>query len=163
MLEIAQKTCYRCRQTKSVLDFNRNAIRPLGRQDMCKICQSAYRNDYYARNPDKKLAAQVRALQWNKENKDRRQKTWQKRNLKLLGISQEEYFETFERQGKSCAICKSGVNQHLKQRTFPADHCHKTGKFRGILCHNCNVALGLLKENTEVMEMAIAYLKKHAN
>jgi Recombination endonuclease VII len=40
------------------------------------------------------------------------------------------------------------------------DHCHTTGKIRGLLCGNCNSALGLIKENIPSMENMIAYIKK---
>lgn len=40
------------------------------------------------------------------------------------------------------------------------DHCHDTGKIRGLLCHNCNRALGLLKDSVHTLESAIDYLEK---
>jgi len=40
------------------------------------------------------------------------------------------------------------------------DHDHKTGKFRGYICHNCNVVLGLIKDNSKILELMIEYLKK---
>ena len=43
--------------------------------------------------------------------------------------------------------------------TLNVDHCHETGKIRGLLCHNCNRALGLFKDNVEFLERAILYLK----
>lgn len=39
------------------------------------------------------------------------------------------------------------------------DHCHKTGRIRGLLCHNCNRALGLLQDDVGVLRKAIGYLK----
>jgi hypothetical protein len=42
------------------------------------------------------------------------------------------------------------------------DHCHETGKIRGLLCHNCNVAIGHLGDNLSTMQNAISYLAKYA-
>ena len=52
--------------------------------------------------------------------------------------------------------------QHRKGRSTSKaviDHCHNTGKVRGILCHNCNVSLGLIKDNTQILLNMISYLK----
>lgn len=54
--------------------------------------------------------------------------------------------------GKSCAICGSKVR-------LVVDHCHKTGRIRGVLCAKCNSAIGLLGDDTERLASAIEYLK----
>lgn len=41
------------------------------------------------------------------------------------------------------------------------DHCHITGKIRGFLCSNCNTGLGLFKDNINLLESAIKYLRTH--
>lgn len=51
---------------------------------------------------------------------------------------------------------------HVSHRERTIDHCHVTGKVRGILCGLCNKALGLMKDNREILLGAIAYLDKHA-
>lgn len=53
----------------------------------------------------------------------------------------------------NCEICH-------KQATLAYDHDHKSGKHRGWLCRNCNVALGLINDNIEILEKAIIYLKR---
>jgi len=72
--------------------------------------------------------------------------------IRFFGITIEEYDNYFKEQ-KECQICGS-VNR------LRLDHCHKTNAIRGVLCHSCNVALGLFKDNQEVMANAIKYLKK---
>jgi hypothetical protein len=42
---------------------------------------------------------------------------------------------------------------------FVVDHCHATGKVRGLLCHNCNRALGLMQDNIENIKRAADYLE----
>lgn len=55
-------------------------------------------------------------------------------------------------QNECCAICKN-------KRPLKVDHNHDTGKVRGLLCDKCNVALGLLGENINVVESLLIYLK----
>ena len=47
------------------------------------------------------------------------------------------------------------------KKKLSIDHCHNTKKIRGLLCHYCNMALGLFKDNTDIMQKAIEYLKTH--
>lgn len=54
--------------------------------------------------------------------------------------------------GKSCAICES-------TERLCVDHCHETGRIRGVLCWSCNVALGHLRDNVELLLTAISYLE----
>ena len=72
-------------------------------------------------------------------------------------MTREDRSELIEKQNGQCAICgyffKSEKHTHI-------DHCHTTNKIRGILCTHCNVAIGLLKDSTEILENAIKYLKK---
>lgn len=50
------------------------------------------------------------------------------------------------------------MNKNQRQKIV-IDHCHATGRIRGLLCHNCNRALGLLKDSEENLKRAIEYLK----
>jgi hypothetical protein len=59
------------------------------------------------------------------------------------------------KEGKSCEICgRSDIRLHI-------DHCHTKGVFRGILCVNCNMGIGNLKDNVEILRAAIVYLENH--
>ena len=83
-----------------------------------------------------------------------------KENIKRAhGITIDDYNKLFEKQGGVCAIC---FEKPIKRR-HAVDHNHSTGKIRGLLCHNCNMALGLLKESPELLDRAKAYLKFHIN
>jgi hypothetical protein len=77
---------------------------------------------------------------------------------RTYGISIEQRDQMFLDQGSRCAICKSPEPRW--KSGWHTDHCHETGKVRGILCHFCNVALGLLKDNLETLQAAINYLNK---
>jgi hypothetical protein len=69
------------------------------------------------------------------------------------GLSLEELRAILARQGNACAICrKSGVGLHI-------DHCHATGKVRGLLCRKCNQGLGNYDDDPSLTAAATAYLE----
>tara|TARA_R110002051_G_C8670881_1_gene490391 strand:- start:605 stop:982 length:378 start_codon:yes stop_codon:yes gene_type:complete len=61
----------------------------------------------------------------------------------------------------ACPICKKQQEEFTK--SFSLDHNHSTGQFRGWLCHNCNTALGLFCDDTNVLQKAMNYLNKTEN
>lgn len=70
-------------------------------------------------------------------------------------------------QGGCCAICQdhlpaNGVDSE-DLMILRVDHCHKTGRFRGLLCNNCNIGLGSFKDNEASLLNAIFYLRKAQN
>lgn len=75
-----------------------------------------------------------------------------------MGVSPEEFEERFNEQGRACAICGSTGSQRKGSSTMAADHCHTTGVFRGVLCHKCNIALGLFEDNPILLAVARDYL-----
>jgi len=74
---------------------------------------------------------------------------------RLFKLSDEEYFRLIEDTQGKCDICKNPMG-----RKVCIDHCHETQKIRGVLCNNCNTALGLFNDNISVMKDAIQYLEK---
>lgn len=74
-----------------------------------------------------------------------------------FGMTLEDYYAMLDRQGGGCAICGE-EDPYFKH--MAVDHCHETGKVRGILCCACNRALGGFKDKVEILERAIAYLKR---
>ena len=76
------------------------------------------------------------------------------------GLTLDEYNTKLKQQNHKCAICNMDEVDVLNQ-TLYVDHCHTTNKVRGLLCHPCNVSLGLLKENIEVLDNAKKYLLEH--
>jgi hypothetical protein len=71
------------------------------------------------------------------------------------GITKEQYETMLEDQGGTCAICTSASTKG----SLHVDHCHSTGRVRGLLCPECNKALGLLRDNVETLHRAIQYLR----
>ena len=82
--------------------------------------------------------------------------------IRRYGITFKDYEAIYKRQKRCCKVC--GTRRPLvwgEKLPFVVDHDHKTGKVRGLLCDQCNTALGLLKDNRGSLERAQAYLKKH--
>lgn len=79
------------------------------------------------------------------------------------GVTLEWYRETLSKQNNVCAICKQPEKAVIKGKviSMPVDHCHKTGKARGLLCTKCNRGLGLFDDNPENLQNAIKYLGSH--
>lgn len=77
--------------------------------------------------------------------------------LATHGITREQHDLMLLAQGNACAICRL-----LFTETPRIDHDHATGAVRGLLCHHCNVALGLLRDDIFALRSAIAYLEAAA-
>ncbi|NUQ96740.1 MAG: recombination endonuclease VII [Streptomyces sp.] len=75
--------------------------------------------------------------------------------LRKYGLTEVERDELITSQGGVCCICLSAPATHV-------DHCHKTGRVRGVLCFNCNSGLGLLRDDPEAMNRAADYLEGNA-
>lgn len=82
-----------------------------------------------------------------------------KRRCKDRGITVEQYNVLLEKQFGKCLIC--GDIPTEKEKQLAIDHCHIKGHVRGLLCMPCNSAIGLLKDNYEVLQKAAAYLKEN--
>lgn len=74
------------------------------------------------------------------------------------GITKQEYNDLLNAQNQLCAICKGP--QQRNGVALAVDHDHETKEIRGLLCDNCNRAIGFLKENLSVLEESIRYLKR---
>lgn len=81
---------------------------------------------------------------------------------RVYGMSLEEYKELFDSQNGVCAICgEKAKGGKTSTRELHIDHDHVTGRNRGLLCHKCNPGLGQFNDSIEMLEKAIAYLKKY--
>jgi hypothetical protein len=92
------------------------------------------------------------ARQWRKRNEAHvRDREYQKR----FGITLEEYDELLDKQHGLCAICKGTC----KRGRLGVDHDHRTGKVRGLLCRKCNILLGLMDDDPQLMKNMEEYLR----
>jgi hypothetical protein len=72
-------------------------------------------------------------------------------------LTREQYLAMVENQGGRCAICSTRPDSHF---SLHIDHCHTTNVVRGLLCQQCNQAIGLLKDDPELFSNAMTYLSK---
>lgn len=78
--------------------------------------------------------------------------------ISKYGLTKADKVKMYENQNETCAVCKEGVS--LSE--IVVDHCHKTGKVRGLLCNACNKAIGLLKDDHMRCLSMISYLQSNA-
>jgi Recombination endonuclease VII len=83
-----------------------------------------------------------------------------------FGISLQDYEDLLAAQGGACAVCGAlngtCIYSGEKTKSLAVDHDHKTGAVRGLLCNDCNRAIGQLKDNSELLRKAADYLDFHA-
>ena len=91
---------------------------------------------------------------WYENNKERVKFNKIKR---VYDITKEQYNDMLQQQNNCCAICSVSAESQ-RDKTLVIDHCHSTGKIRGLLCHSCNTAIGLFKDNKDSLMKAYSYL-----
>lgn len=98
--------------------------------------------------------------EYAKKHQERKKPAYHKSMLKLkYGMTVEEYNEILFKQDHCCALCSKHVSE--LERRLAVDHCHGTGRIRGLLCMPCNTSLGQLGDNTESMYKIIDYLTQN--
>lgn len=98
---------------------------------------------------------------WRERHPDRNALTKMTFDLKQYGLTPDDYFKMFDAQDGKCAICDEvPAAGRVKYRKLHVDHCHATGKVRGLLCHHCNTALGSFLDSPLTLKSAIEYLEK---
>lgn len=79
---------------------------------------------------------------------------------KQYGISLSEWEAMHLSQGGVCAVCKSSESERSSRYSnLSVDHCHSTGRVRGLLCSSCNRGLGFFKDRPDLIDAAAAYLR----
>ena len=103
-----------------------------------------------------KQCSSARALTWRTANKHKIRDTSYK---KKFGITLQEYESKLKYQNYCCAICET--SQEEFNLRFAIDHNHKTGEVRDLLCGQCNIAIGMAREDENILKKMIKYLQKH--
>lgn len=134
-----EKICSVCKQKKPLSQFyNRKAAKD-GKYSCCKVCAGEMRKKTEQKYPHYQVHMQRK---------------------KRYGMSREQYEALLEKQGGKCAICRS-PSPGRKAIFFCVDHCHETGKVRGLLCKRCNMGLGYFLDKTKLLRRAIKYLEEN--
>jgi hypothetical protein len=142
------KRCYGCLLVKPLTGFHRASDRSDGRDNLCGPCSNEKRRKR-RRSPDLRRFADL--------PESRRFYAGLTRKLKGR-LTFEQYQDMLSAQGGVCALC-GGVNPRVR---LVVDHCHETGRIRGLLCTGCNVALGRLGDTPESLQRVLAYLTSGA-
>lgn len=132
------KTCTKCKVEKEITEFYSHKGRADKLSSECKSCTKK-RNLIYNNTPKGRLTKRAHKLR--------------ERGCDITPERLEELLDT----DTQCQICGTifGIQKaHV-------DHCHNTGKLRGLLCQTCNTGIGHLKDDIQTLQKAIKYLEKH--
>lgn len=127
------KLCSKCKVEKDTSLFYKNSSHTDGYKSSCKECFN-----YYIKEHRSKPEAKNTIIK-------------NKYNLTLTN-----YNEMVIAQNDKCYIC----NSHNNNKPLVIDHDHTNGKVRKLLCHNCNVALGFVRDNKDTLNKMISYLEQ---
>lgn len=116
----------------------------------------------YRKPEERRIKERESGKKWQKRNPHIEKNAHLKRNF---GITLEDYTEMLKAQNGVCDICKKPEKKVFKKTgkvtDLCVDHCHSTGKVRGLLCWDCNTSIGKLNESIETLKNAILYLKRN--
>jgi hypothetical protein len=135
------KECLSCKKLLPVDSFFKDSNKKDGLQCYCKQCRSSKVRD------------------WKKANPEAYKSINRKAQIKAkYGMSYADFDSFLNKQEHKCAICGTYNPNHISSQ-WRIDHCHNTGKVRGLLCSSCNLGLGHFKDSIEVLVSAINYLQ----
>jgi U3 small nucleolar RNA-associated protein 14 len=155
-METSSKLCPTCLKQKHFREFNKDCTNKDGLEYSCRDCRNTKRRQLYLKDHKKnKEKSKIKSKNFRTTRKDYCRNYDLKRNY---GITSEDFDNMLKEQNSVCEIC-SRKNPNSKHNRFHVDHCHETGKVRGLLCSPCNLGLGAFGDNTEVLTEAIKYLK----
>ena len=137
------KTCSTCKQVKDLSEFGNLTSSKDGKSGRCAECLRASGKRYKQTRPD--------------DYHLRKRESWLRLNY---NITVTDYDKMVEDQGDRCGICESN-DKGTNRGHWCVDHCHTSGKVRGLLCSACNKALGQLGDTKEALQKALKYLDTH--
>jgi len=130
-------TCSKCAKTKLSTEYHVDKRAKSGHCGSCKQCVSLAKALDYKKHRGKRLAY---------------------RRSYLYGVSQGGYKALQDKFKGLCGICGDVDGTGL---ALAVDHCHTSGKVRGLLCNNCNNGLGRFRDDEGLLQLAISYLKEN--
>lgn len=140
--KMSSKTCTRCKLAKSLESFYVDNRRPGGRHSICIVCRRKHQLNR-SKNPE-----YIR----------RKKKYYLDNRVRICaeryGITEVQVRILHAK--KHCQLCGKKFKSGPRSRYI--DHCHETGKVRGVLCSSCNYALGILGDRVASLQKAINYV-----
>ena len=148
-----KRTCNTCEEIKPLSEFYRAKGCKGGMRPRCKVCcrigPSAQKRIEHHRAWDRLY------------NKTHREQIRNTQLIRKYGITLDDYNLMLENQEHRCKICGS-TDPADRSGRLVVDHCHTTTRVRGLLCHKCNSALGLFKDDRAIIRSALNYLNDSA-
>jgi hypothetical protein len=136
--EVIEKSCTKCKTVKPREGFPLNSRNPRLLTSICRDCSNQYKDpDYYKKNRDKSIKTSRASML-----------------RRTYNITESEYDKMLKEQNEVCKLC----GKPPSKKRLAVDHCHKTGKIRGLLCSFCNTGIGMLKDDVVLLQKAIEYL-----
>ena len=148
------RVCTKCGEFKLWELFRLSSTGKNGRHPWCKECDAKRAREYRAKN---KEAINLKGREYYRANKDKIRAYFRQRTY---GITPDEYEQKVESQQGGCAICgeiPSGTGNHSM---LHVDHDHDTNEVRDLLCGNCNLAVGHVRESPEIARKVADYLER---
>ena len=148
------KACTACGQVKPTTQFYKRQASKDGLQNHCKPCSNERVSRKRAKNRE-----YMRSYMKTDAGKASVRKHRLKKNY---GLTPEDFETLLVSQSNLCACCGTAEPKGSSNQ-WHVDHCHQSGKVRGLLCNACNIGIGCLGDNLEGIRNALNYLERHYN
>lgn len=135
------KTCLKCNNARLIEEFRPHQGK---RHPWCRPCEKIYARNYYRQNSE-----EIRSRRGPSYSPH----AWRKHKY---GLTPEGFTALYVSQDGRCAVCQTSKTS----RELDVDHCHETGKVRGLLCGPCNRGIGQLKDDPSLVMAAAIYIAK---
>lgn len=154
-----ERICIKCSKSKDLEQFKK--LHGSGYSGYCESCRGSARRSM--RKIQTKEERTAKHKKWRTNNPKAAQYRFD-RNLRVHhNLTPEQFEEMARAQNGVCAICQETHPEASVFRRLLVDHNHETGEIRGLLCHNCNTAIGLMKDDPARLQKAIEYLGGQLN
>lgn len=157
------KVCVTCKLWKSYDEFRHRSRNKDGLQlprPICKACEAGQAAEYRQEHPDKHTQAK---RNWEKNNPEKHERIQLRKKARDIGLDPDIIEAHFDSHRGLCDLCSrppSGTRKNGRPRYLSIDHCHASGEFRGLLCNSCNLALGMFRDDADLMRRAADYVTR---
>lgn len=150
------RRCITCDVVKSESLFSVQTRARYGLAGRCKDCINEQNRSYYDKHKDPaKLRERSLARYYRDPPEVRKRKNWESKLWYSYRLTPEAWHNMLKEQSGRCEICDDPM---IGPRNVHVDHCHTTGRVRGLLCSPCNVGLGAFRDDPARLAAAIDYL-----
>jgi len=118
----------------------------------CSRCGQTKELDGFSKRSNRPSGVQSKCKDCEREVRRQYYKTHEYARRRF-NLTEDQYNDLMKNE--NCQICDVELTKKC------IDHCHSTNKIRGVLCNNCNTALGLVGDNTQILQSMIEYLQEH--